>query len=366
MDFINLEFLKKYLSEKIISRLWERGKEWLDLQKLESEYKKTLKEVFEKPLPLDEDLGVSLKEVYTDPEGVKDLISNQSLESKGVSDLIWDRWENNQNSFILLLGQPGGGKSSLIKKLSYDWAENNREPYPKKVFERNLYTVQLRHLPEEFKDDPVKVLTDYLRGEYDPPHDPFLWDEEVIYLFKDYKNSILLLDGLDEFVMNYQLTEEETKNLLEKLADGLSKYNCKVLITSRPNYLSKEHLRDLNRRLGYTVWELQPFNLEEINAFLDKYKRTLEEKYEYQKRVNPENPPKVYFENFNLLKERVKENLREKEPLVDQPLLLYMLAHLYLREGKTPQIGKDIDLYEELINAVIQSCLLYTSPSPRD
>ena len=182
MDFINLEFLKKYLSEKIISRLWE----------------------------------------------------------------------NNQNSFILLLGQPGGGKSSLIKKLSYDWTKNNRKPYPKNVFERNLYTVQLRYLPEEFKDDPVKVLTNYLRGEYDQPHDPFLWDEEVIYLFKDYRNSILLLDGLDEFVMNYQLTEEETKNLLEKLADGLSKYNCKVLITSRPNYLSKEHLRDLNRRLGYT------------------------------------------------------------------------------------------------------------------
>jgi len=157
-----------------------------------------------------------------------------------------------------------------------------------------------------------------------------------------------------KFVMNYQLTEDETKNLLEKLADGLSKYNCKVLITSRPNYLSEGHLRDLNKRLGYTVWELQPFNLEEINEFLDKYKRNLEEKYDYKKNVNPENPPKVYFENFNILKDRVKENLREKEPLVDQPLLLYMLAHLYLREGKTPQIENDIDLYEELINAVIQ------------
>ncbi len=351
---MNWELLNQFLSKKIISRIGERGEEWLSLRKLEYEYKKTLKRVFEKPLPLDKNLGISLKEVYTDPKGVKDLISNQSLEPKGVSDLIWDRWEHNQNSFTLLLGQPGGGKSSLIKKLSYDWAENNREPYPKDVFERNLYTVQLRYLPEEFKDDPVKFLTNYLRGEYDPPHDPFLWDEEVIYLFKGYRNSILLLDGLDEFVMNYQLTEEETKNLLEKLADGLSRYNCKVLITSRPNYLSKEHLEDLNKRWGYTVWELQPFTLEEINEFLDKYKRALTEKHNYQKKVNPENPPKVYLENFDLLKERVEKNLNAEEPLANQPLLLYMFAHLYLREGKTPRIGGDIELYKELITATIR------------
>ena len=145
---------------------------------MEREYKKTLKGVFEKPLPLDGELGVSLKEVYTDPKGVKDLISNQSLEPIGVSHLIWDRWENNQNNFILLLGQPGGGKSSLIKKLSYDWAENNREPYPKKVFERNLYTIQLRHLPEEFKDDPLDVLNNFLQGKCRPRCAPYLWDEK--------------------------------------------------------------------------------------------------------------------------------------------------------------------------------------------
>ncbi len=363
MDFINLitqigEKIFSILFTKVGFSIWEKGENRSKRKKVKNKYEETLKRVFEKPLPLDGDLGVSLKEVYTDPKGVKDLISNQSLEPKGVSDLIWDRWENNQNSFILLLGQPGGGKSSLIKKLSYDWAENNREPYPKKVFKRNLYTVRLRYLPKEFKDDPVKVLTNYLRGEYDQPHDPSLWDEEVIYLFKGYRNSILLLDGLDEFIMNYHLTEKETKNLLEKLVEGLSKYNCKVLITSRPKYPTEEHFRefleDLNKRLGYTVWELQPFNLEEINEFLDKYKQVLEEKYEYQKRVNPENPPKVYLENFDLLKERVKDNLREKEPLVDQPLLLYMLAHLYLRKGKTPTIGNDIELYKELINTVIQ------------
>ena len=149
------------------------------------------------------------------------------------------------------MGQPGSGKSSLIKKLSYDWVENNRKPYPKKVFECNLYTVQLRHLPKEFKDDPIGVLTNYLQGEYNPSHAPFLWDKEVVYIFfKGYRNSILLFDGLDEFVMNYQLTEEK--------------------------------------------------------------------------------------------------------PLFNQPLLLYMLTYLYLRDGKTPQIGNDIDLYEKLITTVIQ------------
>jgi len=339
---------------KEIRALLIKGKKWLDIKKIKAEYKNTLKMVFETPLPLDEDLNITLKDVYTDSKGVYDVLSQETLENKEVSNLIWDCWEENKNNFLFLLGLPGSGKSSLIKKLSYDWAEDNKEPFPRKISERDLYTVQLRHLPKEFKDEPIEVLIKYLRGEYNPPYDPFLWNKEVIYLFKGFQKSILLLDGLDEFAMNYQLTEEDTLELLEKLVEGLKKYDCKVLITSRPNYLSLNSLDNLNKRLNYTVWELKPFSYGETVEFLKKYKNSLQKEYEYKKRTHPQNTQKIYFDNFNLLKARLENNLNKKNTAVNLPLVLYMLAHLYLRKNETPEIENNIELYEKVVNAVIK------------
>jgi len=329
----DFSFLMKFLSEKMILKLQERGKEWLDIRRLKKEYKETLKGIFEKPLPLDKDLGVTLKEVYTDHKQIKGIFSDKILKYHRVSDFIWEEWENNKNKFILLLGQPGGGKSSLIKKLAYDWAENNTEPYPKKIFERNLYVIQLRYLPREFKESPVEVLTRYLKGDYDPPYDPYLWDNEIVYLFEGYKNSIIFLDGLDEFVMNYSLTEQDTKNLLERIVEGLKKDDSIVLITSRSNYLSVESLEEIKQRLDFAIWELQPFGYEEIEEFLEKYKKILKEKGNQAKRRNS-TVSEIYFENFSVL----KNNLQNDLSISNQPLLLYMISYLYLRENETPEI----------------------------
>ena len=149
--------------------------------------------------------------------------------------------------------------------------------------------------------------------------------------------------------MNYSLTEQDTKNLLERIVEGLKKYDSIVLITSRSNYLSVESLEEIKQRLDFAVWELQPFGYEEIEEFLEKYKKTLKEKGNQAKRRNS-TVSEIYFENFSVL----KNNLQNDLSISNQPLLLYMISYLYLREGETPEIENNIELYKKIVTAVIK------------
>jgi hypothetical protein len=242
----------------------------------------------------------------------------------------------------------------LVKKLASEWAEKNREPYPKEIFKYKLYVVQLRNLPKEFKEKPIEVLEKYLKSELGEAYKPYLWGEEVSYPFEGFNQSILLLDGLDEFVMNYNLSEEEVKNLLEGLHDGLKNPQCYVLITSRPNYLSEEILRDLNKRLDFEVLEIADLNEEQIKTFLEKYKKALEEAIE-EKRRQGDKAKNVYLDRYEELLKNIDSLPEERKNLISQPLLLYMVSHLYLlNETKINLQGDETDIYQKLIDSVIK------------
>ena len=97
------------------------------------EYKNLLKGLFKKPLPLDSDLNIGLDKVYVEPFYKKPIEgkNNQSLKIN-----LWDLLEQqkNQTKFLLVLGQPGSGKSSLVKKLASEWAEKKYRTLPERNF----------------------------------------------------------------------------------------------------------------------------------------------------------------------------------------------------------------------------------------
>lgn len=165
----------------------------------------------------DEKSTISLETMYVPPriKGTKDL----------ASDYIKSWYKESSSSCLLVFGDAGIGKSSVVSKIVYD-SYNLAHPTNSEYCFANdeVLAVSLRNYKECFSD----------------LDDDFSSIDIVLKLFSaqnrnQLKNKILIIDGLDEItVLVLSFSKDRATRFIEELNNP--KNGLKILITSRPGY----------------------------------------------------------------------------------------------------------------------------------
>lgn len=202
-------------------------------------------------------------------------------DSHGVDDAIaWmDSWlakSDSKDSWLIIIGEYGTGKSALTKMLQLRWLKryvaDPSSPIPIRI--------ELGQFTRQF--DAQGLLHHFL-DHNSLGHVPveFFW--ELIHTGR----IVLILDGYDE--MAQYLSPRERRETLKALAE-LSSGGARGLLTSRPNYFTEaeefslfDHLyREISIRSGFAasaanVLEQREAGYDELiqKSILDRYERSL-------------------------------------------------------------------------------------------
>ena len=212
--------------------------------------------LFEEPLIFEEKENTKrLKDVFVWPEyrsslleyeqdDLREIISEFSkgnlkifLHSKGIPKLKIDKDYN----LLVILGMGGMGKSSLLKKLAYDMIHNEISLDVNNVFLK-FSSVECKY------NNLLENIMSYLDI-----------NKKIL------RNSLVILDAFDEFV----LKDIEKQKMLELFCHEIQLLNCRVVITSRENYIDTGSLQNT------FVIKLLTFNIEKRKEWLNKYNKDL-------------------------------------------------------------------------------------------
>lgn len=290
---------------------------------------------------LNNNKGMTLKDIYVEPnyqilssqiKQEKDThyrqfesINNDSIHSflyQYLSKQISPNHLNLKNSrIILLLGQPGQGKSSFSKKFMFDYIEQNTE------ISEKVYLVRLRDIGQvnHLLENPLDTIGSKL-------------NQMIGYLPDLNKETILMLDGLDELTMKEQLVTSTIDDFLETLIQTLKDYpTLKLILTSRTLYVN---LEKINKKLKNDILtlHLKSFDLEQQLLWLDNYKKF----YPYATLTD------------EILKELHKKNTRHIIELIEQPILLHMITELNFSKDDLIKSTNRAKIYNEMFNSIIK------------
>ncbi len=217
------------------------------------------------------------------------------------------------SNLLLLLGQPGQGKSSFCRQIAHHLLAEGAGQV------EHVFLLRLRDLEgrPEFIQKPLDVAVDWL-CEYEFRNKNF---EKT-----DLKGSLLLLDGLDEFYMNNGLSHEDIDTLLRNLERNLdlearSGFPVKCVVTSRTNYVR------LDRHYSTNMLTLQiaEMSLKEQYDWLDRYSRMLERVAGFDVE-----PKKAFVAELRPELKKLSESDLEKDKnlseLFNQPILLSIVV----------------------------------------
>lgn len=247
-----------------------------------------------------------LNKIYIDLHAIIcDNIEHTDKKVENVAEYIckWlkDKQYSNDiysNSMLLVYGEPGSGKSSVLKKV-VDELTNGVDDKKTIVLSLNLFEVT-------FVDakTALDVVKQYIKNGY-----PWFYEAD------NRLDRILILDGLDE--IKYKVYEK-SQELLRELEGEKWKFDCKVIVSGRTqavrkakeniyNYINVEILPlyiDIYERKKYIDEVVDENNLLEIDLRLDYWDKLQKE--------------------FNIIQNMPLQNSRFDE-ISRQPLLLFLI-----------------------------------------
>lgn len=280
-------------------------------------YNLKLKEEWERPV-FDETFGlekiyIPLRAAYSLKRKKEEAGSRKILQVVDAESRIkgWVKKDKVSHKILVLRGGPGSGKSSLMKKLAYEFSEENRQP---------IFFIELQHFQLDTHAEAA-IEAHFARD----------FSEKVFA--KDANGSakrpILIFDGLDELSQTDKTGLEIAKMLVDdliKLVDRLDRdgWEPRIIITGR-DLLIQAHERSFGEEGQVLI--LQPYRLKEDSREID-----------YRGEESLLNAPQLeqWWTTYLALKSSslpipaFLDDPAFKE-LVEQPLLNFLLALTYLR-----------------------------------
>jgi predicted NACHT family NTPase len=183
------------------------------------------------------------------------LRSYHSQSSRPVFEVVGDpRAER-----MVILGDPGSGKSSLLRYLALQWAEKQDDAVLRDapvilLIELRDYAVWPRHEGKSF-----------LRYLHEGPTFHRFNELEFDRYLKSASNTVLLLDGLDEI-----FDEDQRKWALNDLQRFTDDYrNVRITLTSR--VIGYEKSQQRLTEMGFSHFMLQDLEDDQIKTFLQRW-----------------------------------------------------------------------------------------------
>lgn len=252
----------------------------------------------------DENAGVNVKlsDIYLEKHLPHYIWGDNENESSDLMDLLSEYiYEKNKNKMLLILGQPGIGKSTLITWITANFIDelDNILVYQ---FASDLKNIDLTNISENYNimDDILMKL-------------------DLSYNYLDGKT--LIFDGFDEVrvenriaILN-KLFWSLAKN--DSLYDSLNEFS--VIITCRENYI-----QDLSRVHSDYI-TLQAWNSAQIQSFCKVYQEITKVK----------------------ISDNAVENILENKSILGIPLVLYMVLAL---EISIEEDGSIVDVYDKIFS----------------
>jgi formylglycine-generating enzyme required for sulfatase activity len=252
---------------------------------------------------------------------------------------------------LVLLGQPGSGKSTLVSFIAYCLAGEALAQAGVDEGQARLKTLhdQGWTLPTLL---PVRIiLRDYAaRG---LPAGQGLWEFLTAELSQpkpglgDYlpelerhlqrRGGLLLLDGLDEVPLAHQ-RRDQLREAIKTFARDFDK--VRLLVTSRP------YAYDASWQLpGFARADLLDFDADQINSYIESWYRAAGQK-------DPELPAERADHYARQLKEEMERN-RNLADLAQRPLLLALIVSLHRWRHGEPLPEKREELYHESVELLL-------------
>ena len=196
---------------------------------------------------------VNLSNLFVEQKYLEITTNGVSKPKNDLISRVGKFFNDDIKQVLLIEGDAGNGKSSLIGFLNYHYKKGDLSLFS----DHSLVTIRLRDLDRRMISESKNIsdaILSYMR----------INNFEVFDTL--FSNPVLILDGFDELCMIDNITNYE--RLIYDLWHRLSK-NTKILITSRPKYLSIQNL-DLPIRSIFLCHFDREKRIAWINNFISK------------------------------------------------------------------------------------------------
>lgn len=226
--------------------------------------------------------------------------------------------KNASANVMIMLGYPGQGKTSMCTHYLY------HSVMPALLKKNKVFLVKLRAITnvKNLLASPINQLLSEVQ-------------EECSYIKKDdFKNTLIILDGLDELTMKEGMKGAQVEELCDVIETKASKLNCKILITSRYGYIDIERLAEDK----YIVAQIDLMTKEEQYQWCENYSK-----------IHPN--PSITKTFINRL--YTDGSLEYLKDLLSQPMLLQLVAMADISLDKE-QIKNKAEIYDRLFTNLIE------------